>query len=125
MPIRPDLPAPPEFAAPLEPAMESPDTLRLLALRRSTPVAMLTGPGPSATDLDALLRLAMRVPDHRKLEPWRVLIIEGASREKLGDYKGSLEATERYLKLMHEQGQKHEWSDERLAELRTKASKQN
>ena len=46
-------------------------------------------------------------------------------REKLGDYKGSLEATERYLKLMHEQGQKPEWSDERLAELRTKASKQN
>jgi len=45
-------------------------------------------------------------------------------REKLGDYKGSLEAMERYLKLMQEQGQKPDWSDERLAELRTKASKQ-
>ena len=45
-------------------------------------------------------------------------------REKLGDYKGSLEATERYLKLMQEQGQKPDWSDERLADLRTKASKQ-
>ena len=45
-------------------------------------------------------------------------------REKLGDYKGSLEATEQYLKLMQEQGQKPTWSDERLAELRTKASKQ-
>jgi nitroreductase len=86
MPIRPDLPAPPEFGAPLAPATESPETLRLLALRRSTPVAMLTEPGPSAADLDALLRLAMRVPDHRKLEPWRVLIIEGGAREKLGDY---------------------------------------
>jgi len=45
-------------------------------------------------------------------------------REKLGDYKGSLEAMERYLKLMQAQGQKPVWSDERLAELRTKASKQ-
>jgi tetratricopeptide (TPR) repeat protein len=45
-------------------------------------------------------------------------------REKLGDYKGSLEAMESYLKRMQEQGQKPEWSDERLAELRTKASKQ-
>jgi nitroreductase len=86
MPIRPDLPAPPEFASPLDPAKESPETLRLLALRRSTPVAMLGEPGPSAADLDMLLRLAMRVPDHRKLEPWRVLIIEGTARDRLGDY---------------------------------------
>jgi nitroreductase len=86
MPIRPDLPSPPEFGSPLDPARESPETLRLLALRRSTPVAMLGEPGPSAADLDVLLQLAMRVPDHRKLEPWRVLIIEGAAREKLGDY---------------------------------------
>jgi nitroreductase len=86
MPIRPDLPAPPEFGAPLDPAKESPETLRLLALRRSTPVAMLGEPGPSAADLDVMLRLAMRVPDHRKLEPWRVLIIEGEARNRLGDY---------------------------------------
>ncbi len=45
-------------------------------------------------------------------------------REKLGDYKGSLEAMERYLKLMQDQGQKPVWSDEHLAELRTKAAKQ-
>ena len=45
-------------------------------------------------------------------------------REKLGDFKGSLEAMERYLKLMQEQGEKPAWSDERLAELRTKAAKQ-
>ncbi len=86
MPIRPDLPSPPEFAAPLAPVHESAETLRLLALRRSTPVLMLREPGPSAADLDMLLRLAMRVPDHRKLEPWRVLIIEGDARRRLGDY---------------------------------------
>lgn len=86
MAIRPDLPPEPEFASPLAPHHESPDTLRLLALRRSTPVAMLGEPGPAAADLDQMLRLAMRVPDHRKLEPWRVLIIEGEARKKLGDY---------------------------------------
>jgi len=45
-------------------------------------------------------------------------------REKLGDFKGSLDAMERYLKVVQDQGQKPSWSDERLAELRTKAAKQ-
>lgn len=45
-------------------------------------------------------------------------------REKLSDYKGSLEAMERYVKLMQAQGQRPNWSDERLSELRTKAAKQ-
>lgn len=44
-------------------------------------------------------------------------------REKLGDFKGSLDAMESYLRIM--QGEKPAGSDERLAELRTKASKQN
>ena len=45
-------------------------------------------------------------------------------RENLGDYKGSLDAMERYIKLMQDQGQRPSWSDERLSELRTKAAKQ-
>jgi tetratricopeptide (TPR) repeat protein len=45
-------------------------------------------------------------------------------REKLGDYKGSLDAMEQYLNLMEKQGEKPTWSDQRLAELRTKAAKQ-
>jgi nitroreductase len=86
MSIKPDLPTPPEFGVPLSPTHESAETLKLLALRRSTPVLMIGEPAPSAADLDAMLRLAMRVPDHRKLEPWRVLIIEGDARNRLGDY---------------------------------------
>jgi len=46
-------------------------------------------------------------------------------REKLGDFKGSLEAMERYSKIMQEHGQKPSWSEERIAELRSKASKQD
>jgi tetratricopeptide (TPR) repeat protein len=45
-------------------------------------------------------------------------------REKLGDYKGSLDAMEQYLNVMAKQGEKPAWSDERLADLRTKAAKQ-
>jgi nitroreductase len=85
MPIRPPLPPEPEFGAQLAPTHESAETLNLLALRRSTPVAALTEPGPSPADVDRMLRLAMRVPDHRKLEPWRVIVIEGAARQKLAD----------------------------------------
>src|SRR5829696_740236 len=46
-------------------------------------------------------------------------------REKLGDYKGALEALEKFVTIMESQGEKPSWSDERLAELRTKATKQN
>lgn len=43
-------------------------------------------------------------------------------REKRGDFKGALESLERYLKLMSEQGEKPAWSNDRIAELRRKAS---
>lgn len=42
-------------------------------------------------------------------------------REKQGDYKGALDALERYVALVQEHGQKPTWSDQRLAELRAKA----
>ena len=46
-------------------------------------------------------------------------------REKLGDFNGSLEAMESYTKMMQEHGLKPSWSEERLAELRSKATKQD
>ena len=42
-------------------------------------------------------------------------------REKQNDYKGALEAMERYVTLVEQQGQKPAWCDERLAQLRAKA----
>ena len=44
-------------------------------------------------------------------------------REKQGDFKGALEALERYLTLMQQQGQAPSWSDERLTALRQKVAK--
>ncbi|MCC5996138.1 MAG: nitroreductase [Oceanicaulis sp.] len=63
----------------------SPETLELLARRRSTLARVMTGPGPDAAQRDALLRLAARVPDHGKLFPWRFLTFEGEARARFGD----------------------------------------
>jgi nitroreductase len=53
--------------------------------RRSTPSRQLGEPGPDAAQLDALIAAAIRVPDHGKLVPWRLLLIRGAARAQLGE----------------------------------------
>jgi len=82
------LPPAPEFGAPVAqaPALE---VLRFLALRRSTSAVTLTDPAPSAPELDVLLRLATRVPDHGKLAPWRFIVLEGDGK---AEFAGKLEA---------------------------------
>ncbi|HRQ64723.1 MAG TPA: nitroreductase [Xanthomonadaceae bacterium] len=56
-----------------------------LASRRSVPARLLGEPGPSDAQILDLLRLAVRVPDHGKLEPWRYLLIRGDARYRLGE----------------------------------------
>jgi len=65
-------------------APASSEVLRFLARRRSLPVRSLAEPGPSAAELDRLLALAVRVPDHGKLAPWRFVVLEGDARARLG-----------------------------------------
>jgi nitroreductase len=60
------------------------ETLKLLMTRRSVLSRNLTEPGPSKQQLDQILQIATRVPDHRKLEPWRFIVIEGDKRLQLG-----------------------------------------
>ena len=45
----------------------------------------MTGPGPDADQLEQLLTLAARVPDHGKLAPWRFIIFEGDARARFGE----------------------------------------
>ena len=59
-------------------------TLELLLQRRSVKGPMLTGPGPSAAELEQILTAAARVPDHKQLVPWRFIVFEGAAREAFG-----------------------------------------
>jgi nitroreductase len=59
-------------------------TLDLLRTRRSVPPLRLDGPGPTPAELDTLLTLAARVPDHGKLAPWRFLVIADEARARVG-----------------------------------------
>lgn len=61
------------------------DTLALLKLRRSVPPQFLAAPGPDQAQLETLLTIASRVPDHGKLAPWRFIVFAGPAREKAGD----------------------------------------
>ncbi|MFN3212339.1 MAG: nitroreductase [Henriciella sp.] len=73
-------PAPPLGSAML-PSRSSIEARLLIALRRSTSKRGLTEPGPSQQAIDDLLTVAARVPDHRRLAPWRFLVFEGPARE--------------------------------------------
>ena len=70
---------------PLATSRASPETLALLETRKSAKWAQLAAPGPAPTELDRLLAIASRVPDHGKLAPWRFIVIEGAGRGVFGD----------------------------------------
>lgn len=87
LPALPDLPDLPDLPAEGDllpgPAYD-PAVLRFLAGRRSTKVIHLAAPGPDRPVLDRLLQLAMRVPDHGKLGPWRWVIVAGQARERVG-----------------------------------------
>jgi nitroreductase len=83
------LEAQPTFGQPLPVGPMSPEALAFLRTRRSASALTLATPGPSADEVDQILALATRVPDHGKLFPWRFIVIEGAAK---AEYNASLEA---------------------------------
>jgi nitroreductase len=64
--------------------MENP-VITFLAKRRSVKPDRLVAPGPTDTELETILTIASRVPDHKKLAPWRFILIEGDARARLGE----------------------------------------
>jgi nitroreductase len=62
-----------------------PDALSLLKTRRSVKPIELTGPAPSDAEIETLLGIASRVPDHGKLVPWRFIVFAGEARNAAGD----------------------------------------
>lgn len=70
----------PDFGAALPAPVPSEDLKRRLAQRRSAPAQALAAPGPSDAELDAILELAARTPDHGKLFPWRFVVLSPAFR---------------------------------------------
>ena len=65
-----------------------PDALDLLKTRRSLKPFDMTGPGPSPAELETILTIGARVPDHGKIAPWRFIVFEGDARAKAGEIFG-------------------------------------
>jgi len=59
------------------------EAIDALTSRRSP--NQFTEPAPDQAALDAILRAAMRAPDHGKLKPWRFLVLRGDARQRLGE----------------------------------------
>lgn len=79
-------------------------TIDLLKTRRSPRIPDLVEPGPSAAEIETLLTIAARVPDHGKLAPWRFLVMQGERKKQIAEAllpifrKSHPEATEDQLR---------------------------
>lgn len=60
--------------------------------RRSVLIKNMQEPGPTPDELTTILTIATRVPDHRKLEPWRLLVLQGEARQQFGQVLAAVKA---------------------------------
>jgi len=56
-----------------------------LALRRSISAEMLSEPGPDEETLREILTIGARVPDHRRVVPFRFIVFTGEARARAGN----------------------------------------
>ena len=61
----------------------APAALTFLQTRRSRPAKTLGQPVPDRAALRPLLEVALRCPDHGKLEPWRLIVLDRAALDRL------------------------------------------
>jgi len=57
--------------------------LKFLETRRSAKPRELVGTGPSSGELERMLTIASRTPDHGKLNPWRFVLVGQEQRDAL------------------------------------------
>ena len=62
-----------------------PNAIDLLKIRRSVKPREMSPPGPSPAELETILTIGSRVPDHGKLTPWRFIVFEGDARVRAGE----------------------------------------
>ncbi len=72
----------PDFGTPM-PQKPSAEVLDRLFFRRSASAVTLQAPGPSADEIDLLIRIGFRVPDHGKIGPWRIVRFTPEARREL------------------------------------------
>ena len=60
------------------------ETIALMQKRRSVAPHLLGDPGPTAEEIETLLTIASRVPDHGRLTPWRFIVIDREAGRRIG-----------------------------------------
>lgn len=65
--------------------VRSDEVLARLANRRSASAQLLAAPGPSEAEIEQILHLGARTPDHGKLFPWRFVVLGPQSRADLSE----------------------------------------
>ena len=68
--------------------------IEFLRNRRSVVAANLSDPGPNEDELNSIIEIGLRVPDHSRCGPWRIQIIRKEGQAKLGDLYAALFAKE-------------------------------
>lgn len=63
----------------------NPALIEYLKVRRSIPAYQMREPGPDRAGIEEILRLAVRVPDHGKIAPWRFIVYTGDIRTEIGE----------------------------------------
>lgn len=97
--------------------MPQPNTplLEYLKTRRSVVVKKQQAPGPSRDEIEQILTIAARVPDHGKLAPFRFIVFDEAAQSKLGDrlaaiyagnHAGDSEVTSKHIEHERERMQR-------------------
>ncbi|MBB4799414.1 nitroreductase [Brevundimonas bullata] len=74
-----------DLNAPLPLPVRSDAMLARLANRRSASAQLLSVPGPSEAEIEQILHLGARTPDHGKLFPWRFVVLGPQSRTELSE----------------------------------------
>lgn len=62
----------------------NPAVIDFMLQRKSAPIDLMGGPGPTEDEIATLIRVASRVPDHGRLAPWRFILYRGDVRHEIG-----------------------------------------
>lgn len=73
-----------DLSAPLILPVASAQMVQRLRQRRSAPAQSLSAPAPSPEQVQQILSIGARTPDHGKLFPWRFVVLGPNSRQDLG-----------------------------------------
>jgi len=83
-----------DLSAALPLPVRSDEVLARLTNRRSASAQLLSAPGPSEAEIEQILHLGARTPDHGKLFPWRFVVLGPQSRAELSEALAVLAETQ-------------------------------